>query len=112
MDDPEAYWQNTPTSETVPMEEAMTYLSNPRLEGQLDVMEVFGGQGGVPKVCIRRRLRTGDNFDLVSGMDLTKRSHIDDILQHVDAVKPLVGVGAVLIELRGLSRTQDQGLLV
>ena len=36
-----------------------------------DVMEMFGGEGKVVKLSVRRNLRGGRNLDLTTGIDLT-----------------------------------------
>ena len=38
--------------------------------GQLDVMEIMGGEGLCSKVAVRRQLKISHNFDIVSGSDL------------------------------------------
>ena len=50
------------------MQALWALLSN--MEPGTDVAEVCGGQGRVLKVCARRRLRTGRNFDLTCNVDL------------------------------------------
>ena len=42
----------------------------------VDVCEICGGAAGVSKICLRRRMKTGKNFDIVAGFDLTKSEHI------------------------------------
>ena len=36
----------------------------------VDVLEIFGGEAGVTRLCLRRQLVCGKNVDLVSGIDL------------------------------------------
>ena len=57
-------------------------------------MEICGGAGGVTKIGIRRRLKTGHNFDLVTGGDLTKKENVLQLMKYVRTYKPLVVVMA------------------
>jgi hypothetical protein len=57
-------------------------------------MEICGGQGGVSKISIRRKLRTGRTFDLVTGGDLTNPIHVKHLLDYIHKHKPLVIVMA------------------
>ena len=74
----------------VPMKELNAYLLRPANVGSIGVVEVFGGEGGVGKFCARRRSRRGANVDLVTGFDLTKRSHQDEVVKYLEIRKPLV----------------------
>ena len=38
--------------------------------GELDVMQIMGGEGLCSKAAVRRRLKVGHNFDIFSGSDL------------------------------------------
>ena len=59
----------------------------------MDVVEVFGGESGVGKLCIRRRLiRGGEIFDLVAEFDLTRKDHQEEVVRYFDTHKPLVAV--------------------
>ena len=58
----------------------MNLLDTFTSKAQVDVMEVCGGQAGVTKLCIRKRLRTGKNFDLNCGIDLTKADEVKELL--------------------------------
>ena len=58
----------------------------------MDVVEVFGGESGIGKPCIRRRLVRGENFDLVTGFDLTKAKHQEEVVRYFNTHKPLVAV--------------------
>ena len=55
-------------------------------------MEIFGGESGVGKLCLRRRLKRGQSFDLVLGFYLTKESHQKEVIRHVIGHRPLVVV--------------------
>ncbi len=64
-------------------------------DGQVqDVMEICGGEGGVTKVSIRRRLSTGQNFDLKHGIDLSRQEDQNQLLEYVDKHQPLFAVMA------------------
>ena len=39
--------------------------------GQDDLVEVFGGEGGVTRLAVKRKLKSGGNMDLVTGVDLS-----------------------------------------
>ena len=52
-------------------------------------MELFGGSG-VGKLCPRRRLKRGAEFDLVAGFDLTTYENQRVVIKHVEIYKPLV----------------------
>ena len=60
--------------------EFVAHLSRPELPGTVDVMELFGGDGGVGKLCSRRRPRRGENVDLVIGYDLTNEEHASNVM--------------------------------
>ena len=70
------------------------FLSHPSHRGThgMDVMEVWGGKGGVSKISIRKCLNTGHNFDLVTGADLTKYHNQQMLLKYVRTHQPLVVV--------------------
>lgn len=69
-----------------------TYLSRPEVVASIDVMELVGGESGVGKLSVRRRLSCGANFALVAGFDLTKEEHHKEALKCIDTFKPLVVV--------------------
>ena len=83
---------NPPGSTHVPIEELNSYLVKPEVSGTVDIVEIFGGESGVGKLCLRRRLRRGVNFDLVIGFDLTKESHQKEVERYIADHKPLVVV--------------------
>ena len=57
---------------------------------RIDIMEIWGGNAGVSKVSIRRCLRTGQNFDIVTGADLTKYHNQQVLLNYIRQHRPLV----------------------
>ena len=59
-------------------------------QGLTYVMEIWGGNAGVSKVSIRRCLRTGQNFDIVTGADLTKYHNQQVLLNYIRQHRPLV----------------------
>jgi hypothetical protein len=59
-----------------------------------DVVEICGGEAGVTKLSIRRRLSTGRNFDLKHGIDLSRREDQYYRLEYIDKHKPLFVVMA------------------
>ena len=60
---------------SVLIEDFVGYLSQLKLAGRPDVVDIFGGVKGVGKFGVRRRLLSGENFDLVTGFDLGNPSH-------------------------------------
>ena len=74
----------------VDISELNAYLARKGLRGDLDVMEIFGGMVGASKVCIRRRLNTGINVDLVAGYDLTKVDQREEIMKYIDKRNPFL----------------------
>ena len=91
----ETLWKHKPDEAVfVALKELNSYLSRQTCLGDVDVMEICGGAGGVSKIAIRRRLTTGHNFDLVTGGDLTKRENVQSLMEYVRTHKPLVVVMA------------------
>ena len=68
----------------------MEYVSEPRIEGLVDVVEIVVGEGGVGKLCARRRLKGGVEFDLVAGFNLVKAVHRDEVFRYIDTHTSLV----------------------
>ena len=68
------------------------YLAQPENKGHVDVVEIFGGESGVGKLCIRRRLVRGENFDLVTGFDLTDKKQQEEVVKYFNTFKPLVAL--------------------
>ena len=71
---------------------ALCFLQITANVGQDDLVEVFGGEGGVTRLAIKRKLKSGGNLDLVSGCDLSKQSDIQTLLKYLRKAKPLVVV--------------------
>ena len=55
------------TAKHVPAEKLLTYLACTALAGYVDVVEFCGGQAGVSRLAIRRKLKCGMNADIVCG---------------------------------------------
>jgi len=68
----------------------LAFLAIDELQGKLDVMEIFGGASGVTKVSIRRKLKTGKVFDLITGFELTEREDQAILLEYIQVHKPMV----------------------
>ena len=56
----------------------------------LDICELCGGVGRPSQIAIRRRLRTGKNFDLVTGFDLGNAAHQSVVKKYVKDNQVLV----------------------
>ena len=56
----------------------------------LDLCELCGGdQARTSQIAIRRRLRTGENFDLVTGYDLNKPNDQQAVWHYFEKRKPI-----------------------
>jgi hypothetical protein len=75
------------------LENLTAFMALKKHRGTLELLEIFGGKAGVTRIAIRRRLRTGSNFDVVVGCDLTVDSNVRLLLQYIDQHKPTVVVG-------------------
>ena len=60
----------------------------------IDVAELCGGEARVSQICIRRRLKSGENFDIVSGCDLNEPSVQRDVRHYYNSMKPLFSIQA------------------
>ena len=60
----------------------------------LDICELCGGEGRTSQIAVRRRLKTGKNFDLVTGFDLGNPRHQQEVLQYVAANHVMIVVMA------------------
>ena len=91
----EATLKATPaTSVTVHADKLLTYLTCSALAGYVDIVEFCGGQAGVSRLAIRRRLKTGLNADIICGIDLMKEKDRATFIKYVEQHKPLVIIGA------------------
>ena len=66
------------------------FLAQPELGGNLDVMEIFGGESGVSKIGIRRKLKTGKVLDLVPGFDPTQVADQKILVEYIYQHQPMV----------------------
>ena len=64
------------------------------MDSGIDVVELCGGAGRVSRIAIRRHLKTGENFDLVTHCDLNDKRTQDDVEYYITTYKPLVIVMA------------------
>ena len=83
-------WLTTPDTIDVDPPELTAYLSRPDMKGDIDIMELFGGMVGATKVCIRRRLKTGIDVDLVTGFDMMKKDQREQVMEYIDIHKPFL----------------------
>ena len=60
----------------------------------VEIVEICGGRGLTSWFVVKRRLRSGHNFDIVTGTDLTNPATQRKVCEYVDLVKPLVIVMA------------------
>ena len=60
----------------------------PTQAGQIDVVELCGGMGGVLKLSITRGLTTGEKFDLRTNWDLVKAEHHAEFWLYMRKNKP------------------------
>ena len=74
----------------MPIDEFCGYLVQLMLAGDLDVVEIFGGVGGVGGFVLRRMFKSGDNFGLVTGFDLCKVSRQRYVFDYLEAHNFLV----------------------
>ena len=62
------------------------------LDSKVDLVEVCGGAARTSTICIRKHLKVGKNFDLVTQCDLNDQHQQELILQYFRDHKPLVAV--------------------
>ena len=58
------------------------------------MLEICGGEAGVSRLAIRRRLNSGGNLDLVTGVDLSKLDRQKELFTYLSKFRPLVVVMA------------------
>ena len=61
-------------------------------QSQLDIVEICGGAARVSHIAIRRRLKTGKNFDIICGFDVNDLETQKKVLTYFKLHKPLVAV--------------------
>lgn len=95
-----------PSSVQVDIEHLCTFLAKPEYESSMvDVVELFGGESGVGKPCVRRRLSRGEMFDIVTGFDLSKEAHQKEVIVYVKACKPSVVIMCPRVQASGIGAT-------
>ena len=73
------------------MTEAYTAIGqDPKYKGQHDLCELFGGEAGTTRVCIRRGLKTGPSFDINIGIDLTNDTEVAHLWKYILRHRPKV----------------------
>ncbi|CAE7258960.1 unnamed protein product [Symbiodinium natans] len=60
----------------------------------VEIVELFGGQGQTSRLCVRRKLRAGHNFELLTGVNLADPVAQRKVLGYISIAKPLVVVMA------------------
>ena len=64
--------QGPPKNAQIDVNDLLEFLAKPENVGnRVDVVELCCGEGGVGKLCIRRRLRRGERFDIIIWFDLS-----------------------------------------
>ena len=77
------------------LQEAMIVLDQmPAADPKLDIVELCGGEGLTTYLSHRRKLKTGANFELITGVDLTKRDAQEMVVKYIHYTKPRVVVMA------------------
>lgn len=70
--------------------ESCAYSSGSALSRSIDVMELFGGESGVSKLCLHRFLVRGVNVDLVIGFEFIKGAHQKEMFRYIMTFKFLI----------------------
>ena len=80
--------QNVRTST---LQDAMIVLGQmPPAETNADIVELCGGEGLTTFMCHKRHLKTGANFELITGVDLTDSNAQQMVRQYLGMAKPRV----------------------
>ena len=83
-----SYWSN---SRVVSMEQAFFLRAQHGANDGVDVIELFGGAGHTTHLLAKHYgLRTGVNFEILAGIDLTKSSDVEFLMLYIDRNKPKV----------------------
>ena len=78
---------------TQTLQDAMIVLDQmPPAQTHADIVELCGGEGLTTFMCHKRHLRTGANFELITGVDLTDPQAQRMVRQYLDMTKPRVAV--------------------
>eukprot|EP00438_Fugacium_kawagutii_P035880 Skav204682 [mRNA] locus=scaffold1284:96116:106049:- [translate_table: standard] len=62
------------------------------LSSKVDIVEICGGSARTSRICIRKHLKVGHNFDLVTNVDLNNPIDQQHVMQYFIDHKPLVAV--------------------
>ena len=93
-----SYFAGVPQSsvqhvKTQTLQEAMIVLDQmPPSQTNADIVELCGGEGLTTFMCHKRQLKTGANFELITGVDLTDPQAQSMVKQYVAMTKPRVVV--------------------
>ena len=79
----------------VDVDEMTSILASPAYASWgVEIVELCGGEGLTSRLCVRRQLRAGHNFELLTGADLTDSATQTKVLGYLSVAKPLVVVMA------------------
>ena len=70
----------------------LTYLTS--LDYGVDIVEVCGGEARTSSLAVRRHLKAGENFDLVTGVDLNDEIQQAAVERYFRQQRPLVVIMA------------------
>ena len=59
-----------------------------RKRTHLDIVELFGGEGGTTRMGIKLSLRGGINFDIITGFDLMNKADVTFLWEYLHKKKP------------------------
>ena len=76
----------------------------------VEIVEICGGIGLTSHLCVKRRLQSGHNFELITGTDLTVPDVQQKVMDYIDLAKPLVVVMAPVCGPFGLLGSRNQVL--
>ena len=65
-----------------------------RNPSKVDVMELFGGEAGVIRLCLKRGLSSGGNVDLKTQWNLLDDRHFEAFIKLHDKLRPAVVIMA------------------
>lgn len=72
-------------SDVVSVQQSIFLRAQHAADDGIDVIELFGGAGHMTyMLCKHYGLRTGVNFEILAGIDLTKKSDVDFLMNYID----------------------------
>ena len=75
----------------VDVDEMVSLLNEPQYASWgVELVELCGGEGLTSYLCVKRRLRTGHNFELTTGTNLCDKATQKVVLAYIRLAKPLV----------------------